>query len=90
MTDQEVIEMSEEDFENCEREFFNTLGNCTLRADPSSDKRIESILKKTQLDCITKDSADFVVETFGRGLLGITDAVVGMTEKNPKPRKRSF
>ena len=90
MTDQEVIEMTDEEFEDCEKEFFDTFGADALQAESSSEDRMESILKRTKLESVMKDSTDFIVESFGRGLLGITDALVGVTEKKPKPRRRSF
>ena len=90
MTDQQILEMSDEEFETCEKDFFNMIGEDSVEPDASSEARIESILKRAKFESLGKDSADFVVESFGRGLLGITDALIGITEKGPKPRKRSF
>lgn len=90
MTDQQVNEMTEEEFEDCEKDFFNLIGENALVAEPSSEDRMESILQRTKIDSVVRDSADFVVESFGRGLLGITDALIGVTEKKKKPRRRSF
>ncbi len=90
MTDQEVLEMTEEEFSNHEREFSETFLSGGFNSEESSEIRMESILKRAKMECVVKNSADFVVESFGRGLMGITDALIGLSEKEPKPRKRSF
>jgi len=89
-TDEEVEAMTAEEFENWEREFTESLGGEVFAREESNEERIESIMKRAKVECVVKSSADFVVESFGRGLMGITDALIGVGEKKPKPRKRSF
>ena len=89
MSEQEVMEITDEDLEAREDEFLREFQSAFLPGD-SSPERMQSILKQAKLDLVLKDTTDFMVESLGRGTLGIIDAMIGMTEKEQKPRRRSF
>ena len=55
---------------------------------PTSQRRMDTILKKAKTDLVLKDSAEFIAEGFGKGLLGIVDTVICLGSN--KPPKRSF
>ena len=82
--DHDLEEITDEVLAMKERE-FSRIVECITTPQPPSEERIESILKRAKAEAVLKDSADFVADGFGKGLLGIVDTMVCLgTEKNPR------